>query len=308
MTEFLQYPGYRCRAAGFGALYTVRLGTWNPAPEAGQAEGRGVQSIRVLKNRVRGSIKNRLKRAVDAMGYEIGKRAEKTEAREFQADFTPEHIAIVKAVQPYTLTSPERIFALIESVRYVQRRGIPGSIVECGVWKGGSMMAAALTLLAQNRADRELYLFDTYEGMTKPTELDIHFTGAAAMDSFTKFQTGEDSSDECAAGLGDVRRAMESTGYDERLIHYVKGKVETTIPGRAPETIAVLRLDTDWYESTRHELAHLFPRLATGGVLIIDDYGDWQGARKAVDEYIEQTAPTLFLSRIDCTGRLAIKH
>ena len=71
-----------------------------------------------------------------------------------------------------------------------------------------------------------------------------------------------------------------------------------------PERIALLRIDTDWYESTRHELVHLYPRLSPGGVLIIDDYGHWQGARKAVDEYFQAG---LFLNHIDYTGRLAIK-
>src|SRR5262249_25761216 len=108
----------------------------------------------------------------------------------------------------------------------------------------------------------------------------------------------------CYSGLDEVASNMRSTGYPDDLVHLVKGKVEETIPGAAPAQIAVLRLDTDWYESTRHELEHLYPRLAPGGVLIIDDYGYWAGARKAVDEYFQGS---LFLSRIDGTGRIAIK-
>ena len=90
-------------------------------------------------------------------------------------------------------------------------------------------------------------------------------------------------------------------------MRFVPGRVEETIPEAAPERIAVLRLDTDWYESTRHELEHLFPRLAVGGVLIIDDYGHWQGARRAVDEYLAASGARLLLSRIDYTGRMAVK-
>lgn len=264
--------------------------------------------IGILKNRIRSGVRSSLKRVVNGLGYDIQQRSEMTASSTFPPDFTPEHIAIIKEAQAYTLTSPERLFGLIEAVRYIQRLGIPGSIVECGVWKGGSMMAAALALLERGTRDRELYLFDTYEGMTKPTDQDIHFTGTAAIDSFTKFQTDEDRSSECAAGLSEVKHAMRRTGYGESLVHYVKGKVEDTIPEQAPEKIALLRLDTDWYESTRHELEHLFPRLSVGGVLIIDDYGDWQGARRAVDEYIARAAPTLFLSRMDYTGRLAVKN
>ena len=179
--------------------------------------------------------------------------------------------------------------------------------MECGVWKGGSMMAAALTLLDLKRQDRDLYLFDTFEGMPKPTEEDVHYTGTPASVAFAKLQTGEDSSAECASPLEEVQNTMRLTGYDSKKIHYVQGKVETTIPGQAPEKIALLRLDTDWYASTKHELEHLYPRLSPSGVLIIDDYGDWQGARKATDEYLAKHAPTLLLNRIDYTGRIALK-
>jgi hypothetical protein len=101
---------------------------------------------------------------------------------------------------------------------------------------------------------------------------------------------------------------MDSTGYPSDLINYVEGKVEETIPVNAPDQISLLRLDTDWYESTKHELIHLYPRLVEGGVLIIDDYGHWQGARRAVDEYIEENNLPLLLCRIDYTGRITVKQ
>ena len=100
---------------------------------------------------------------------------------------------------------------------------------------------------------------------------------------------------------------MLSTGYDIARTHFVAGDVEQTIPGVVPEQISLLRLDTDWYESTRHELKHLYPRLIRGGVLIIDDYGHWKGARQAVDEYLAETGAKLLLNRIDYTGRAAVK-
>ena len=105
-----------------------------------------------------------------------------------------------------------------------------------------------------------------------------------------------------------VRELVLSTGYPAERLHLVHGPVEETLPARAPEEIALLRLDTDWYESTRHELVHLYPRLADGGVLIIDDYGHWEGARRAVDEYFATEAPSLMLNRVDYTARIAIKH
>ena len=91
-------------------------------------------------------------------------------------------------------------------------------------------------------------------------------------------------------------------------VEFVQGRVENTLPAAAPPEIAVLRLDTDWYESTRHELEHLYPRLVDGGVLIVDDYGYWQGARQAVDEYFGETGEAILLNRIDDTGRIAVKR
>jgi hypothetical protein len=100
---------------------------------------------------------------------------------------------------------------------------------------------------------------------------------------------------------------MAMTNYPQDKLNYVVGKVEDTIPETLPRKIALLRLDTDWYESTLHELNHLYPLLTEGGVLIIDDYGHWQGAKKAVDEYIEKNKLKILLNRIDYTGRIAIK-
>jgi O-methyltransferase len=250
-------------------------------------------------------IKKGLKRVMHMTGYDIV-RSEPMPA-DYPLDFDDNHISILQKVRPRTMTSPERIYAVIEAVKYITRQRIPGSIVECGVWRGGSMMAAALALRNMQCTTRELYLFDTFAGMPKPNDLDVDFHGHSAMPVFRSTQRGEDSSDFCFASFSDVQEGMASTGYDQQLIHLIKGKVENTIPLQAPDRIALLRLDTDWYESTRHELEHLFPRLSCGGILIIDDYGYWKGAKKATDEFIAQYAPTLFLNRIDHTGRIAIK-
>jgi hypothetical protein len=220
-------------------------------------------------------------------------------------DFDAGLAALVERVKPYTVTSPERIFALREAVAYVEKAAIPGAIVECGVWKGGSMLAAALTLLEQGPATRDLYLYDTFEGMSEPGPLDVDIEGNTGADLF-----GRGASDPSAilpsAPLAGVRALLEATGYPAANLHFVEGDVLQTIPGRVPEQIALLRLDTDWYESTLHELEHLFPLIPDGGVLMIDDYGHWQGARKAVDEYFARNGISLLLNRIDYTGRVAV--
>ncbi|MGV3485745.1 MAG: TylF/MycF/NovP-related O-methyltransferase [Planctomycetaceae bacterium] len=212
----------------------------------------------------------------------------------------------IEACRAFTMTSPERLLALIQAVDYVSQHQIPGDIVECGVWKGGSMMAVARTLVANGGTDRDLRLFDTFEGMPPADDVDRDLRGNSA----TRLLAEEDpltSKVWAIAQLEEVVRNLSTTGYPSERIHYIKGKVEDTIPQQAPPSISLLRLDTDWYTSTRHELVHLFPRLSPGGVLIIDDYGHWEGARRAVDEYIREHSLRLLLCRIDYTGRMAIK-
>jgi len=100
---------------------------------------------------------------------------------------------------------------------------------------------------------------------------------------------------------------MRSTGYPEDQVIFIKGRVEDTIPQTVPEQIALLRLDTDWYESTYHELIHLYPRLVNRGILILDDYGYWQGARKAVDTYFQENKVGMYLHRVDESARIGVK-
>lgn len=213
----------------------------------------------------------------------------------------------VQFVRPYTMTSPERIRALCSAVRYIEQAGIEGAVVECGVWRGGSMMAAARTLSNVGSAKRDLYLFDTFEGMTEPGPHDIALTGETAKCLLEQSARTEDNMVWCYAPMERVAKALTLTGYPHALVHLIPGRVEETLAAAAPERIALLRLDTDWYESTREELHVLFPRLARGGVLIIDDYGHWQGARRAVDEYVNAHQLKLLLHPIDYTGRIAVK-
>jgi O-methyltransferase len=245
-----------------------------------------------------------LKKIVRKLGF--GNRP--NQANEFySADIPASLIEIYNKIKPYTMTSAERVFALCEAVKYIHDKNIEGDIVECGVWKGGSMMAVAETLLSVNESSRNLYLFDTFEGMVPPTDQDVDITGVAAESLLEQSDKMKDDSVWCCASLEIVKNVLNSVGYPSEKIYFVKGMVEYTIPSHAPNKIALLRLDTDWYESTKHEMEYLFPRLAKGGVLIIDDYGHWKGARKAVDEYLEKNKIKILLNRIDYTGRIAVK-
>jgi O-methyltransferase len=220
---------------------------------------------------------------------------------------------IVEQALPHTMTSGARLLALIDAVRYCVRRDVPGSFAECGVWRGGSVLAMILTLQDLGVSDRDIHLYDTFEGMTEPTEHDVSPIDPPALETWEAARRegqpawGELFSPAVFDERG-VRATLASTDYPEERLHLVRGPVEETLPDHAPARLALLRLDTDWYESTRHELEHLYPRLSDGGVLIVDDYGHWEGARRAVDEHFATAAPPVLLNRIDYTGRIAIKH
>ena len=165
-------------------------------------------------------------------------------------------------------------------------------------------MAAARTALELDDAKRCFYLYDTFAGMPAPGEEDFALVGSGdPAELFEQTRDAEDASDWCRAGLDDVRRNLTRVGYDPDRFVFVEGKVEETLPGVLPGPIALLRLDTDWYESTRHEMVHLMPLLVSGGVLIVDDYFRWAGNRRAVDEWLEQHRVPILLTKV---GRSAI--
>lgn len=214
---------------------------------------------------------------------------------------------IIDDVSKFTLTSPERIVSLIRAIKHIEKNKIGGEIVECGVWKGGSIMAVLKVLNELKSFDRDIYLYDTFEGMSEPTELDESFRGESATTAYlTKNEFWNRI--ECLSSLQEVQDNVKSINYPTAKIHFIKGKVEETIPKiKIPEKIALLRLDTDWYESTLHEMEYLFPKLVKGGIIIIDDYGHWQGCKRAVDEYIDRNNLELLLIRVDYTCRIGIK-
>ena len=223
-------------------------------------------------------------------------------------DLEPGFRDLYQRCSTYTMTTVERMYAVHQAAGHVARAGIPGDYVECGVWRGGSSMMAALTFKQAGDRDRTMWLYDTFEGMPEPTSEDAPnaIEGADVHDEWARNEAS-DHNDWCYAPLDEVRANMRSAGVEGERLQLVKGKVEETIPATIPERISLLRLDTDWYESTKHELDHLYPLLSPGGVLIIDDYGHWPGARQAVDEYLAEHGIHLLLGRIDYSGRIAVK-
>ena len=252
-------------------------------------------------------LRQTIRKLINKFGYDIVKPDERLVVNGLPADFNKDVADTYHKVKPYTMTTPERIASLCNAVKYLTANKIEGDFVECGVWRGGSTMAAIDTLLKAGDKTREIYLYDTYEGMSEPTEHDKVFTGTAADELMNTTAKEDPTSVWCYSAIDEVQKNVGSLNYPATQVHFVKGKVEDTIPQTIPQKIALLRLDTDFYESTAHELKHLFPLLAPGGVIIIDDYGHWEGARKAVDEYIADNKLQLLLNRIDYTGRIGIK-
>lgn len=250
-----------------------------------------------------GVLKQVIQGLLNRVGYKIVRSSEVVlQTRDMDEEFFP----VYERCKPFTQTSIERMFFLYKTMAYITAHEVPGDVVECGVWKGGSAMMVALALMKAGDTSRRLVLYDTYAGMPDPGVEDVSVCGEEGMrgchpslnDGVAQFNYSP---------LDEVRAHLESTGYPLENIDFVEGKVEDTIPGTAPESVAALRLDTDWYESTRHELVHLYPRLARGGVLILDDYGYWQGARKATDEFFDAHPSPILLTRIDDSCRVGVK-
>ena len=204
-----------------------------------------------------------------------------------------------------TMGSKVNLAATILAARYVCQNEIKGDFVECGVWRGGHGIAAALTFKLYNRKNRVI-CFDTFLGMTKPTDVDIsNHNNLKAITKFTASSKG-DHNEWCFASYEDVQANFLQAGVSKDDFELIKGDVAETLPKFKLDAISFLRLDTDWYESTKIELKYLWPLLTVNGVLVVDDYGHWQGSKKAVDEFFQST-PTILFHALDYTSRSGIK-
>jgi hypothetical protein len=188
--------------------------------------------------------------------------------QELAPDYEPEFDLLFEACKEFTMKSRSRLYLLWKTVRSICQLGIPGDLVECGVWRGGTSLMMALTLKSLGQTDRELYLYDTFSGISEPTTQDERFDGQAPRIS----------------NLEVVRANLLSTGYPEQRLHFVCGEVEETIPRITPQRIALFCLETDWYESAVHGFNHLYPRVSPRGAVIIESYRHWKGERGAVED------------------------
>lgn len=205
-----------------------------------------------------------------------------------------------------TMTSFESMVTLALACKYIVENQISGDFVEAGVWRGGSSIVAKRFLTGE----RSYYLFDTYAGMTEPTIHDYR-VGASSNTSTVehwKKLSNTTHNEWVFANLEEVEKNFRNFKLFDGSINFIKGNVlETLVSSNLPKNISLLRLDTDFYDSTLIELQVLWPRLVSGGILILDDYGHWDGARRAVDEYFQNEKDLLMVPIAGGGGRIILK-
>jgi hypothetical protein len=198
---------------------------------------------------------------------------------------------ILTACLPFTMVSPARLASWIDDVDNVIGEGIPGHIVECGVYRGGCVFAAAF-VAERHASDKDVYAYDTFTGMTPPDASDIDHTGTPAAARMHEPQV------KCECAIHDFFENMKACEAPWRRILVLEGDIRDAAP---PAAIAALRLDLDWAELTAHALDQFAAAIAPGGVLHIDDFGHWQGASRATIAWLARH-PHLTASMIDYTG------
>ena len=260
-------------------------------------------------------MKKIVKKMAERLGYEIRKKGPAALGYELEEEAR----AFFPRVLPYTMLSPQRLITLYQQAAHCEQNGLPGVFVECGVWKGGSVALMALANLNHGKARRHIHLFDAFTQICEPDaavdgERALRETkqlspGAGTSGKLTPLSGFYDSMGGPGTLEGNKDLLEKRIGYDPKFSHYHKGWFQDTLPKDAPSMgeIALLRLDGDWYASTKICLEFLYDKVIKGGFVIIDDYGTYEGCRKAVDEFRQARKIPDFLNHIDETGRYWIK-
>lgn len=187
-------------------------------------------------------------------------------------------------VQPYTMTSNECIFHLYDTLEKIRIDNVEGDIAECGVWRAGNILGIIEYLQYHKMFDRNVWMYDTFSGMTKPSDEDFKNDGTSNNKDILNYWSNNKW---CYCSLDDVKKNLSISNFPTNNIKYVIGDVCNTLTKdeNIPDKLSLLRLDTDWYKSTKIELEILYPKLNKFGTLIVDDFNYWHGSKKAVIEY-----------------------
>lgn len=261
-------------------------------------------------------IKRNLNALMNLLGYEIIRKDGK--ARLLSYDLGKEAYEAIQRVRPNTMLSDERLITLYQQTVFCEEHNIKGCFVECGVWKGGAVGLMALANLKHGTLRRNIHLFDSFQEICEP---DKAVDGERAVQEVKQWSNGS-----CNGNLTPLNGFYDSfggpgtlqgnkdflekiIGYDPDFLHYHKGWFQDTLPIDYSNIgeIAILRLDADWYASTKICLEYLYEKVVTGGFVIVDDYAAYDGCRKAVDEFMLQNNIVAYLNHIDEVGRYWIK-
>jgi len=248
-------------------------------------------------------VKEKIKFIADRLGYQVRKKSP------LFCEKASEASDVINTVRPYTMLSHERLLSLFTQVEFCENAEIPGCYVECGVWKGGSVGLMAMANMKYGVQPRHLHLFDSFQEICEP---DASVDGERAINEVKSRSTGGVNGElkplsgiyDSFGGPGSLegnKMLLEKIiGYDPSYVHYHKGWFQDTLPEVTNiDKIAILRLDSDWYASTKICLEHLYDKVVPGGFIIIDDYGTYEGCRKAVDEYIYNNNIKAYFNYVD---------
>ena len=246
-------------------------------------------------------LKNLINKSINQMGYSIINNDQKI------VELNEKDSNLINLISNYSMTPKIRIYNLLQALRHLKHKKIHGDYVECGVWKGGNILLFKKFLETDDEYHRNIYAYDTFEGMTSPDENDFEISN----NNFATKLLEEDKSKKTnvwgVCSLEEVKKNISKHVKNLNNINFIKGPVENTLNERKniPEKISLLRLDTDWYQSTKKELEVLYEKVESGGVIIIDDYGHWGGSKKAVDEFFSNKF--VWMHYVDYACRLIIK-
>ena len=259
--------------------------------------------------------KRLVKQILARAGYEVRKRAE----GELWRHDSAEARECMEQISGYTMVAGAGLLSLFQQALFCEKHGIQGSFVECGVWKGGSCGLMALANLRFGSSRRNIHLFDSFQDICEP---DATIDGERAIKEAKEWSREPGSSGKLrpltgfydrSGGPGTLlenKNLLElNIGYPAEFLHYHVGWFQDTLPRDAATVgpIAILRLDADWYASTKVCLSHLYENVVKGGFVVIDDYGAYEGCRKAVDEFVDKLARPVFLNYVNQDIRYWIK-
>ena len=254
-------------------------------------------------------IQLKAKKLVNEIFNSLGYKILSKDTFNYKFDLTDQETKILNYVLENKLTmgSKDNLAATILAARYISKNKIKGDFVECGVWRGGHGIAAALTFKLYSY-NSKIICFDTFSGMTKPDEHDSELYSMQPANMLLNRESNKVGkwTTWANASLEDVQFGLSKCCIQKEQVKFVVGDVHNTVPSNLSESISVCRIDTDWYSSTRHILENCWDRISPGGILILDDYDIWSGARKAVDEFFLSIEYKPFLIRTEI-GRVVVK-